>query len=98
MEYALILLFVAAIAVGVVSAVVKTWSFHTRLYSLEDRLTVVEGVQQREVKVRAATERWKKEPKDDAAIEAALLAPAPAKQRKLNYWERPDLKKGAYAP
>lgn len=98
MDYAVILLIVGSVAAGVVSAIVTTWSLRARVFSLEDRLAIVEGVLQREVKVRAATERWKK---PSAADEAAALLLNPNVQpapRKLNWWDNPKLKKGAYTP
>jgi hypothetical protein len=86
MEIAFILLLAAAVAVGVVSAVVRTWSLHARLYSLEDRVSVVEGVTQREVKIRAATSRAGRPTKDEDLLkELAVAQTAPAK--KLNFWE-----------
>lgn len=97
MEYAVLLTIVGAVAVGVVAAVARTWSLHSRLYSLEDRLAVLESVQQREVKIRASAERWNKPKAEDLAIAAALQAqPAPA--QKLPWYKSPNLKRGAYAP
>lgn len=96
MEYAVLLLIVSAIAVGVVSALIKTWSLHARTYSLEDRISVIEGTVTREVKIRAAADRWKKPDKDEA-LAASLLASGP-KTRPMNWWENPELKKGAYTP
>lgn len=84
MDYALLLVFTAAIAVGVVSAVVRTWSLHRRVYTLEDRLEVLEGIQTREVKTRAAQERWKK-PDKDTELLAALTNGGSG--RKKNWWE-----------
>lgn len=97
MEYAYILVIVAAIAVGVVSAVVRTWAIHSRLYSLEDRVNVVEGVQSREVKIRAAETRWKKPSADEAAITAALATPPP-QPAKTPWWKHTNLAKRSYAP
>jgi len=86
-NFAVTLLIVSGIAVGVVSAVIRTWSLHARLYSLEDRMSVVEGVTTREVKIRAAQARHAK-PSRDEELAQQLLAPqvsTPAK--KLNWWE-----------
>ena len=84
-SFAFILLIVACIAVGVTSAVVRTWTLHSRTYSLEDRVAVIEGNLTREVKTRAAQERWKKPDKDLELLQQAQLTP----QRKMNWWERP---------
>jgi hypothetical protein len=97
MDYALIMVFVACIAVGVVSAVAKTWAFHTRLYSLEDTVNVMQGNLQREVKIRAAQERWKKPSLDETLITSALENP-PAPKSKQPWFRRPNLPKRSYAP
>jgi len=97
MEFASVLLVVGAVAVGVVSAVVKTWALHSRTYSLEDRLSVLEGIQSREVKIRAAETRWKKPSADEALIAAALANPAPSKP-KSPWWKSQNLPKRSYAP
>jgi outer membrane biogenesis lipoprotein LolB len=91
METATILLLVGCVAVGVVSAVLRTWSLHSRTYSLEDRIAIVEGTLQREVKTRAAQERWKKPDKTEALAVELLGKPIPTKQ--LNWWERPEFLK-----
>jgi len=97
MEFAYILLIVGAVAVGVTSAVARTWSLHSRTYTLEDRVSVLEGIQSREVKIRAAETRWKKPSAEEAAITAALAAPPPVKS-KLPWWQKPNLPKRSYAP
>lgn len=97
MEFVYILLLVGCVAVGVVSAIARTWALHSRTYSLEDRMNVMEGVQNREVKIRAAETRWKKPSADEAAITAALAAPAPAKP-KAQWWKNSNLPKRSYAP
>jgi len=86
MEYALVLLIVASVAVGVVSSVVTTWSLRSRFFSLEDRVGVMEGTLLREVKSRAGQERWKKPSREEEAAMAALNAPAVPPARKLNWW------------
>ncbi len=86
MELATFLLLVAAVAVGVVSAVARTWSLHARLYSLEDRVSVLEGVTQREVKIRAAETRLRRPSKDEELI-AAKLSEAQPIERKKAWWE-----------
>ena len=86
MDYALIILVVACIAVGAVAAVVRTWSLHARLYSLEDRVAVNEGITTREVKIRAAESRGKNRPSDDALFQSLAGKPIEP-QRKKNFWE-----------
>lgn len=86
MDYAFLLVFTSAIALGVVSAVVRTWSLHRRVYSLEDRLGVLEGVQQREVKIRAAQARAPKGQADEDLFKA--MQHTPTQGRKLNWWEK----------
>lgn len=97
MEYALYLVIASVVAGGVGGALLRTWSIHSRLYSLETRTAVLEGITTREVKIRAATDRWKKPSKDEEALVAALAAPPPP-ERKVPWWQNPDLKKGAYVP
>jgi ABC-type lipoprotein release transport system permease subunit len=94
--FAFILLIVACIAVGVTSAVVRTWALHSRTYSLEDRIAVLEGTLTREVKTRAATERWRPK-KDDASELLALQQLKPVVSRQANWWERPDLQRSVDA-
>lgn len=97
MELGFALLITGVIAGGVSGALLRVWSIHSRLYSVESRLSVVEGISVREVKIRAANERWRKPSKDEEAIAAAIAAgPAPV-TRKLNWWENPNLKKGAHS-
>lgn len=94
MDYALLLVFTAAIAVGVVSAVVRTWALHRRLYSVEDELSTVQGILTREVKIRAATSRQRSTPAEDAI--AAAIANPPQPHKHVPWWNNPALKKGAY--
>jgi len=94
MEVATILLVLACIAVGVVSAVVTTWSLRARLYSLEDRVGIIEGVTQREVKIRAAQSRSPKSTSDNIALEQLkLLGNQPAAYQGP-WWMNPALKRG----
>lgn len=85
MELGLLLISAAVIAGGFLGAIVRAWSLSSRLYSAEDRLALLEGIQQREVKIRATDARWRKPHKDEALVEAALAAPPP-KQHKL-WWQ-----------
>jgi len=87
LEVATILLLVSAVAVGVTAAVARTWALHSRIYSLEDRVAVVEGVTQREVKIRAAQSRPPNLAKDEALLKSLSNSPPPPPTRKLNWWE-----------
>jgi len=88
LEFATFLLLASACAVGVAAAVARTWSLHSRLYSLEDRVSVLEGVTQREVKIRAAETRLRKPSKDEELL-VAKLAATEAVTTKKNWWELP---------
>lgn len=81
-----LLLVVASVAAGVTGAVLRTWSLHSRLYSLEDRTAVLEGVTQREVKIRAGQARQAR-PDRDAALLEALKPTGVTPARKANWWE-----------
>lgn len=96
MDYALLVVFTSAIAVGVVSAVVRTWSIHRRLYSLEDRLSTVEGVTTREVKIRAAATRHSRPSLAEEAM-ALAIQNAPAAKVSSPWWTAPNLIKGQVA-
>jgi hypothetical protein len=97
MDFVYILVLVAAVAVGVTSAVARTWALHSRTYSLEDRVGILEGIQQREVKIRAAETRWRKPSADEAAIAAAIANP-PEPKSKVPWYKSPNLPKRSYAP
>ena len=84
-SFSVILLIVACVAVGSVAGVIRTWSLHSRLYSLEDRLAIVEGNLTREVKARAGQERWKKPDKDLELLSKMQAPPEPTKR--MNWWE-----------
>ena len=94
LDYAVVLLVAMALAVGVTGAVVRTWSLHRRVYSLEDRLEVIEGVQTREVKIRAAQSRPPKRDMDDALMQQLAALPQGAGTRKQNWWEKKGAKAG----
>jgi hypothetical protein len=81
--FALFLLSIACIAAGVVGALIHTWSLRAVTYSLDSRLSVVEGNLLREVKARAGQERWKK-PDKDAALASELITPT---KPRLNFWQ-----------
>ena len=87
MDFAFLLVLVGSVALAVVTVVVRTWSLHQRIYSLEDRVGVVEGVQTREVKIRAAQSRTPKAHSDELLLAQLQTNPT----RKRNWWENPNL-------
>lgn len=50
---AFLLLIACVLGGGVAGALLRTWDIHRRLYSLEVQLAEVQGIVQREVKIRA---------------------------------------------
>lgn len=94
MDYALYMVVVGCFAFGVAGALARTWSLHSRLYSLEDRVGVIEGTLTREVKIRAAQIRHANKPTDETLFKE-LAAAAPANPvRKKNWWERVQVPAG----
>jgi hypothetical protein len=95
--FALFLLLTGCIAAGVIAGVIHTWSLRAVTYSLSARVDVVEGILSREVKARAGQERWKKPAVSAAQLQAELAAIAPpVAARPVNWWENPNIKKGAH--
>ena len=86
MDFAVLLLFLTAIAVGVVSAVVKTWTLRATLLELQDRVSVLEGVTTREVKIRASNSRKNMVNESDRLMEE-LKKPVEVKPVRNNWWE-----------
>lgn len=95
MEIAVYLIIAACVGAAVAGALARTWSLHSRLYSLEDRCGVLEGTVNREVKIRAAQDRWSKPTKNDTLF--AQMPTDVAPQRKGPWWKNPKLRNGAYA-
>lgn len=92
--FVVFLLITCCIAAGVVAAVVHTWALRALTYSLDTRLTVVEGNLQREVKARAGQERWKQPSKVENELAAALaLTKAQPPASPLPWWNNPALKR-----
>lgn len=87
MEIASILLIVACIGAGVAGAVGSTWNLRIKSYSLDHRLTLIEGIVQREVKVRAAQERWKAPKTDDALVALTRDLVTQTKPGGSNWWK-----------
>lgn len=94
MDLALIFLIAAALSGGILGAIIRAWSIHSLLYSLQDRLLVVEGVTQREVKIRAGQERWKRPAKDEELARELMKNAAPAVAYQGPWWTNPALKRG----
>lgn len=78
------LLLLCSFVAGMLGGVAVTWRLHVRTYRLEDQVSLLEGITQREVKARAGMTRLQK-PDKDAALMATLAGTAPA--RKPNWWE-----------
>lgn len=96
MDYALLLVVTAALAVGVAGSFARTWSFQRRLYSLEDRLSTVEGITTREVKIRASMSRPRANSAADEAIALAMANPKPTVSN-VPWYASPNLKRGSYS-
>lgn len=82
-----LVLSIVCLALGFLGSFASKWSLQSKLYSLEDRLTLVEGSLLREVKSRAATARWQKQSVEEAAIEAALSIKAEPVGKKRKWFE-----------
>lgn len=88
-DTALVLVCTGVIAGGVCGALIRTWSILTRLVSLETALAEVQGVQTREVKIRASGERGKRPEKEKQEIlELVGNAKAASGNRVPNWWEK----------
>lgn len=88
MDYALLVVVAAVLGGGVSGALIRTWSLHSRLFSLETRVGIAEGVLTRETKTRAATERWKKTDKaEQELLELAAGNKNASTARQKNWWE-----------
>jgi hypothetical protein len=89
MDYALYVVVAACLAAGIMGAVLRGWSIHSRLYSLEDRVGVVEGTLTREVKIRAAQSRPPRGQADESLFKELSGKPVQvAPPRVLNWWEK----------
>lgn len=97
MEYGLLLLVACGVGGGVLGALLRTWAILSQLHALEDRLSIVEGIQTREVKTRAAVERWKKPSADELAVVNALQQ-APPQKSAVPFWMNPGNLPRAYKP
>lgn len=90
--FALIMLFGGCLSAGIVAGVVHTWSLRAKTYSLESRLSVVEGNLLREVKARAGEQRWRKPNVEELAVEQALKNPPP-QRFKAPWFKNPNFAK-----
>jgi hypothetical protein len=88
LEVAIFLLFSAALAASVLGGVIRGWSILSRLYSLEDRVAVVEGTLLREVKTRAGLERGKNLARNVHEIDPKILEQKPAVTQP--WWTNPQ--------
>lgn len=79
---AFLLLIACVIGGGVSGALLRSWDIHRRTYSLEVQLAEVQGIVQREVKIRAGTQRQAAPKIDREAADllkaAGNLQPQPA--------------------
>lgn len=92
MEYLYLLVIASVISGGVLGALVRAWSLMSRLYSLEDRVGVLEGVTTREVKIRAAQSRGQKSTADEQTFKDLRALGGQPAGRKKNWWERLPVK------
>lgn len=82
MDLPLLVLSAAVVGGGIIGGLIRAWSIHSRLYALETALAVVEGTLQREVKARAAGERWKKQ----EVLQTDLDILKTAQPQKKEFW------------
>jgi len=93
MDTVLLVVGVLGFLVALLTTLALNWKLHTSLYSLDDRTSLLEGIVQREVKTRAANERWQKVRAGDAAIEQALSAPVAVPPKKIPWYRNPAITK-----
>lgn len=86
MDYAILVMISVAIGAGVFGAIARGWSLSSRLYSLDDRMSLVETNLLREVRARAAGARWTKRDEQEDLIQQALLDQP--KQQPLMWWQK----------
>ena len=84
----LTVLVVSLITGAVVGGLIRAWSILSLLYSVQDRVAVVEGTLLREVKTRAANERFKRPEKDITGLDPAVLAQVKPEPQKP-FWQNP---------
>lgn len=85
---ALLLLIACVIGGGVAGALLRTWDIHRRTYTLEVLMGEMQGIVQREVKIRAGTAR-QAAPKIDREVQEMVRAAGntPATQAvPLQWW------------
>lgn len=86
---AFLLLIACVLGGGVAGALLRTWDIHRRLYSLEVQLAEVQGIVQREVKIRAGQTKTSVPRVDKEALELLKAAPnlQPAQGAGFNWWQ-----------
>lgn len=85
---AFLLLIACVLGGGVAGALLRTWDIHRRLYSLEVQVAEVQGIQQREVKIRAGQTKTSVPRIDKEALELLKTAQTqpPAQATPLQWW------------
>lgn len=85
---AFLLLIACVLGGGVAGALLRTWDIHRRLYSLEVQLAEVQGIVQREVKIRAGQTKTSVPRVDKEAMELLKGAQTlqPATPAPLQWW------------
>jgi len=98
MEISILVLIVAVVAGGVLGGVLRGWSLLATQYALSERVSLLEGSLLREVKSRAAKERWSRTAQDVAGIDDAVLAAAAKKPEPplQQWWTNPQGRPRAY--
>jgi hypothetical protein len=91
MDTALYMVLSVGFAVSLLTCLALNWKIHTQLYSAQDRLSVLEGIVTREVKIRASNERWNKVRQSDSAIEAALASGPVQPPKKVPWYRDPRI-------
>lgn len=87
-SYAVLLVVVGSIAVGVTAAILRTWFLASRLLVLENAVAILEGTVQREVKVRAGMMRQQQRASTDELVLAELQAKKLPPERKAPWWTK----------
>lgn len=89
MDVALFLIILASVGAGVAGSLAATWGLRRRTYSLELEVAYVSGILQREVKARAAGERWRKKDELEERVEELVNLTTPgAPAQKVPFWQR----------
>jgi len=87
-SYAVLLVIVGSIAVGVTAAILRTWFLSSRLLVLENAVAILEGTVQREVKVRAGMMRQQQRASADELVLAELQSQKLPAEKKQPWWTK----------